>query len=155
LPAEIQNILKNIELRKGYSYLQYVKDNANCVLFTPQLNKTVTIMTNDDIGTTEELTRTAIVDTYNEDVPGNAKVWVLAATIITEVSHIEWYYRHNGDASMVGFKHNEANSIIVTNEFLIKLFNSCGTLLDKSEKDEIRYVISENLKRLSGILSGK
>ena len=157
LPAEIQNILKNIEMRKGYSYLQYVKDNANYVLFTPQLNKTVTIMTNNDIGTAEELTRTAIVDTYDEDPPkpGNVKTWVLATTIVAEVSHIEWYYQHNDNASLLGFKHNEANSIIVTNEFLFKLFTSCGTLIDKDERSDIFYALSENTKRLMRILSDK
>ena len=148
LPPEIENILKNLELKEGYSYLKYLKDNTNFILFTPRLDATVTIMTDNDIGTAEELTRTAIVDTYNEDASGHARIWFLATTILTEVSHIEWYYRHNGNPSMLGYDLNEANSINFVNGFLCKLLDSCGTLIDKKEKDDILYVISENSKKL-------
>jgi len=148
LPYEIKNILENLELKEGCSYMKYLKENTNFILFVPKLDATVTIMTNNDIGTIEELTRTAIIDTYNEDTFGYAKTWFLAATILTEASHIEWYYRHNGDASMLGYDINEANSINFTNGFLQKLLDSCGTLIDKKEKDDILYVLSENSKKL-------
>jgi len=149
LPFEIKNILENLELKEGCSYMKYLKENTNFILLTPQLDATVTMMTNNDYGTIEELTRTAIVDTFNEDDSGHAKTWVLAATTLTEASHIEWYYRHNGDSSMLGYDVNEANSINFTNEFLRKLLASCGTIIDKKEKDDILYVISKNSKRLN------
>jgi len=148
LPSEIKNILENLELEKGRSYLKYLKENTNFILFTSQLDAAVTIMTNNDIGTAEELTRTAIVDTFNEDVSSHAKTWFLATTILTEASHIEWYYRHNGDPSLLCYEVNEANAINFTDGFLRKLLASCGTLIDKKEKNDILYVISENSKKL-------
>ena len=148
LPSEIKNILENLELKEGCSYMKYLKENTNFILFTPKLDATVAIMTDNNLGTTEALTRTALVDTFNEDVPGQAKTWFLAATILTEASHIEWYYQHNGDSSMLGYDLNEANSINFSVGFLRKLLDSCGTLIDKKEKDDILFVISENSKRL-------
>ena len=134
LPTEIKNLFSKTEIRKGYSYWQYVKEHANFIIFAPKLNEIVKTTDEEYKGTVEELTKTLLIDTFWEKAGMDFKPWMLAATIIDETAHIEWYYEHSGNIFLLGDAPNERNSYITKYQFLSKLSKSSREFLDGEDR---------------------
>jgi len=147
LPEEVKDILKMTKYRNGLSYFDYIKANVNLLYFTPSVDRRITIMKRNDVGTAEELTRTCIVDTSNEGIMWDSDwpAWDLAATVVTEAAHIDWYYQKNGDPFMLDYVPNEKAALIIQRDFLQNLlFANKGTLSNTEA-----YDVRETLKTAS------
>jgi hypothetical protein len=140
-PIEIKNILSKVEMRKGYSYWQYFKENANCIIFAPKLNEVVKAVDEEYKGTDEELTRTVLIDTFWEKAGMDFEPWMLAATMITEIAHIEWFYKHNGNISLLADAPNQRNAYIAKYQFLSKLSNSPEELVEEKRRPWLRSLM--------------
>ncbi len=144
LPKEIRNILVHlIDDETGKNAYHLLKDKANTIIFTPKLSNYLLTRNSHDIGSAEELTRTIIVQTYAYDGKKTAAPWLLAATIMTGLSHITTYYENNGIKALTDYKPNEIKAASVELKYLNQMLGLCGTVINESERQNIQDAIDE------------
>jgi len=138
LPEEIKTIL----VRTGW--WNYVRQNIDTVFFMPRLKDTVKSLRADYAGTSGELTRCALVDSFSEKNNMNRELWDLASTLVVESAHVELFYKYNGNRTILGYNFNESYGLTKNCAFLKDLLALPETAADMNKKAGIEAMIKEN-----------
>jgi len=140
LPEEIKTILENLEISSGQSFWSFIKESVNSITFIPQLEKSIKLMSQEDHGTTEELTKTVFIDPLGMFNLPSSK-WAIAEYIAHEAGHIKWYHDHGNDKSKTVYLYNERNSDVISYIFNNALLNSNLDITERTREN-----ISERIK---------
>lgn len=149
LPAEMAEILEKIKMEDGTSYLKYIKDNVNTMVFTRQMTKIALSMKPNEIGTAEELTRTIFIDTFDERYGKLRAAWSLCATAVTSAGHIEVYNKFNGDKEKLYYEFDERFAATREYAFLRSLLAS--GIVPQEERSHIAWELSGVEEKINGL----
>jgi hypothetical protein len=138
LPAEINGILMTKKDDTDETYLDYLEKNVNALLFTSQLCKVVKMFSDNSwVGTTDELSRTIIVDTFSEKGKTAIEPWSLAATLVHEAAHIEWFHKQENSPEFQHLGYTEEYAYITECNFLKRILSDPRFTLNAAQRSDI------------------
>lgn len=149
LPADITQFLLINKDGSGQTYFDYLGKNANTIFFTHRLDETVKMFPgNQWRGVSDELSRTIIVDTFSESTNAEAENWLLAATLIHEAAHVEWFHKYEKNPSMQHLRYAEENALAVERNFLKKILDVSRSVINDAQKARI----AERIEKITRVL---
>jgi hypothetical protein len=154
LPGNIQKILKTVNIETGLTGWDYVRANARSIIFIPHMDRTIRSVSAQDQGTAEELTWTIFIDPLGEIFGLPSPAWSIAATLMHEAAHLDYYNKNGNDLKKMSFNNNEKYATIKTCEFYVKLIDF-GIGLSKSDKESIESnmkICKANIEYYNGLL---
>lgn len=154
IPENLQPVL---DLNNaGINFLDYTAGQIKQTLLVANLRGRVRIFNSDQqIGTAEAATRSAIIDTHDEGTGLNYPAWFLASLLVHEAAHLDYIYQAQNGCARYSLEAAESYAARIENVFLVGL-KSTGrvtapelTLLEGRIADNLevvkRYLDSKNI----------
>ncbi len=152
LPANIPDEVKtalNVKFKEELSFSDYVARHVQRAFFVKRLGQHVRILGSENwIGTSDEATQSVVVDTYDDKNSESFGRWLMAAALVHEAAHIDYFYRFRNKPIMQELNRAERYAYIVTRDYLVKIGK------DKSISEETRKKIERACKSINRKITG-
>lgn len=130
-----------------HSYPDYVERNVRRAYFVKQLGEHIKILKEDKWdGTSEESSRSVIIDTYNEKGKRLSEAWEMAAVLVHEAAHIEYFYSNMDKVEKEELLIAERYAYIKEIGYLYRLWRKTGE--DKNIPKTTKEKIGATLQRI-------
>ncbi len=100
-----ENITDEVKLAldvafKGLNFIDYIGGHIRNIFYVKNLPDHVNKLKLNQgraIGTCEQITRSVMIETYDEQSNGDFEPWMIASNLVHEAAHIDYFYRYASD----------------------------------------------------------
>ncbi|MCX5727154.1 MAG: hypothetical protein NT030_08360 [Candidatus Saganbacteria bacterium] len=156
MPGNLRGLFELVEMKPGYSYYQFVKDNVKFIVFNPNIvdRQSEEMSGGSPGGNSAGILPIVQIDTFNEETNQAHSVWLLFTTLVHETAHAafakEYFDNHDFYQSTIDEANAFYNDLAASNKLLNVLSNS----ISGERMEKIRSGIMEQIVPDLGAVNG-
>ena len=152
LPKELSELLQ-IPSAGGHTYLEYIKDNVEKIIFADFNNTKELEDYNDIAAVSDPISRTSLINTitYSDNMGLPTPYWSMASSLVHEAAHIKWDWYHKAEPENPAASYSAEIYAYITKYNYLKslLSNSKALGLEKQKKN-----IEATMKTIEKVIDG-